>query len=262
MKILKITLRGFYSTGRWLLLVAMLWSLGPAQRVSAGDSILVLAAISTSDALQEIGRDFKRETGTPVDFSFAASSTLARQIQAGAPADVFVSADAARMEQLEKAGLVDKSEIVDLLSNALVVVVPQHSTATVKSAEDLANFGRIAIGDPQTVPVGTYAKHWLESARLWESLNPRLVPSLDARAALATVENGAVDAAIVYRTDAAVSHGLRVVYTVPADPKNPIVYPVAPIRASKQAATAGAFVKYLRGAIARAVWQRFGFVML
>jgi molybdate transport system substrate-binding protein len=221
--------------------------------------ILVFAAASLSEALQEIGAAFERRTGGHVVFSFAGSGDLARQIQAGAPADVFVSADRARMDQLEAAGLVRPADRVDLVSNRLVVVLPAGSPLAVRSAADLLGVRRLALADPVAVPAGAYARQWLEQAGLWAALRERVVPALDVRTALAAVESAAVDAGVVYRTDAAVSRRVRVAFEVADGPA--IVYPAA-VLASSARPLARAFLEELRSPAARAVFERRGFLAL
>jgi molybdate transport system substrate-binding protein len=228
----------------------------------AGERILVFAAASTTDALQEVGRAFTQQHGPQVEFAFGASSDLARQAVAGAPADVFLSADAARMDQVEKAGLVQAGTRVELLSNRLVVVVPVDSKQKVASAADLQGVKRLALADPAAVPAGLYAKAWLERAGVWKELEPRVVPALDVRAALAAVEADRVDAGIVYATDAAQSKRVRVVLTVPEAEGPRIVYPVAALSKGKASEAGRAFVRFLAGDTARRVFERYGFIVL
>lgn len=219
--------------------------------------ILVFAAASLTDSLQALGSAFEKSSGVRIAFSFGASSDLERQIEAGAPANVFFSADTAKMDALEKAGLVAKADRREFLSNVLVVVVPQGSTARIASARDLAAMPRIALADPAAVPAGVYARRWLTSAGVWDEVSPRVIPTLDVRAALAAVAGGDVPAAVVYATDAAVERGVRVAMTVTDGP--PIAYSVARVGASRNPAWADAFVAFLAGPQARAVFERLGF---
>jgi molybdate transport system substrate-binding protein len=220
--------------------------------------ILVFAAASLTDALGEIGADFEQRHGVRVLFSFAGSNALARQIEAGAPADVFVSANLDRMDELERAGLVDPADRVSLLSNRLAVVVAVASGLVIAGPADLGRARRLALGDPEAVPAGIYARRWLEGLGLWEALRERVVPTLDVRAALAAVESGAAEAGIVYRTDAVPSRRVRVAFEVPASEAPRIVYPAA-LLASSTAPEARAFLDHLRSAPARAVFARLGF---
>jgi molybdate transport system substrate-binding protein len=233
--------------------------LGPVAR---GDGIDVFAAASLTDALGAIGRAWEGASGTRVSFNFAGSNDLARQIRAGAPADVFVSADPAQMDTLERAGLVRAGERVDLLSNVLVVVVPRDAAFTPAATAELRRVRRLALADPQAVPAGVYARQWLERVGLWAELRERVVPALDVRAALAAVEAGHVEAGVVYRTDAALAPRARTAFTVPREDGPQITYVAAPLRASKHAAAAAAFVRHLRSAEAASVFERHGFLVL
>lgn len=234
----------------------------PLLGLGAGDSrpeILVFGAASLTESLQYLGRAYEAKTGTHVVFSFGASSDLARQIQAGAPADVFFSADTAKMDALEKAGLVRPGSRREFLSNSLVVVVPSDSTLRVSAAEDLVHLPKIALADPASVPVGIYAKKWLTGLGLWEKIAPRIVPTLDVRAALAAVESGAIPAAIVYRTDAAVAKSARVAFAVSNGPD--ILYSVAPVAVSKSPKAAEDLVVFLAGPDGRAALSKRGFLI-
>ena len=221
--------------------------------------LLVFAAASLSESLQDLGRAYEAKTGENAVFSFGASSDMAREIQAGAPADVFFSADTASMDALEKADLVRAADRREFLSNTLVVVVPADSTLKIATAEDLANLPRIALADPAAVPAGIYAKKWLSGLGLWERIEPKVVPTLDVRAALAAVESGAIPAAVVYRTDAAVAKSARIAFDVTNGPE--IVYSVAPVAASKDPRSAAAFVQFLAGPEGRAEFKKRGFVV-
>jgi molybdate transport system substrate-binding protein len=225
------------------------------------EELSVFAAASLADALTEIGTAWEAASGNHPLFNFGASSDLARQIRAGAPADVFFSADTTQMDTLERQGLVRPAERHDLLSNMLVVIVAEGSTARVTSPRDLAGCASIAIADPQAVPAGVYARTWLEGLGLWEALAPRVVPTLHVRAALAAVESGNAEAGIVYRTDAARSKRARIAFEVEPSQGPPIRYPVAPLATSRQRA-ALAFVAYLRSPAAREVFVRHGFLVL
>lgn len=241
------------------LMVACL-SLLSAPRATA-EELLVSAAASLTDALEEVGKLYEAGSGNKLFFNLAASSDLARQIRAGAPADAFFSADAAQMDLLQQAGDVDPAARVSLLSNSLVVVVPSESTLAIASAKDLATVKHLALADPAAVPAGVYAKSWLESVGAWSLVHSHVVPALNVRAALAAVETEAADAGIVYKTDATMSKRVRVALEVPRDQGPTIVYVVAPLRASKKAG-AQHFVRFLGTPEASRVFERFGFVVL
>jgi molybdate transport system substrate-binding protein len=227
----------------------------------AAEEVAVYAAASLSDALQEVAQGFEKSTGHKVAFNFGGSNDLARQIRAGAPADVFFSADEAQMDGLEAAGLVRAKDRLDVLSNVLVIVVPATSTVRLSGPRDLPALSRLALADPQAVPAGVYARTWLESIGLWERLKERVVPTLNVRAALAAVESENADAGIVYRTDAATSKRVRVAFEVQREQGPAIVYPLAPLVGSKSPATA-ALVGYLTSPAACEVYGRRGFLVL
>ncbi|HEY3124142.1 MAG TPA: molybdate ABC transporter substrate-binding protein [Thermoanaerobaculia bacterium] len=222
-----------------------------------GREILVFAAASLTEALQEIGHAFEASTGSNVRFSFGSSSDLARQIAAGAPADVFFSADTAKMDSLEKAGLVRRGNRREFLSNRLAVVAPARSQLRIRDPRDLLSLPRIALADPEAVPAGIYARRWLESRGLWRQLAPRVVPTLDVRAALAAVETESVAAAIVYKTDALTSKKVRTIYEPVQAP--PILYSVARTESSGKAAAD--LVRFFESSEAAAVFMRYGFVV-
>jgi molybdate transport system substrate-binding protein len=230
-------------------------------RAAAADEVVVFAAASLTDALDEVAHAFEKETGHKVVFNLGGSNDLARQIKAGAPADVFFSADKRQMDDLEAGGLIRARDRVDVLSNSLVVVVPAASAATVGRPADLRTLTRLALADPQAVPAGVYARTWLVSIGLWDGLKDKVVPTLNVRAALSAVESGNADAGIVYRTDAAISKRVKVAFDVPREQGPAIVYPLAPIAASQKPATA-AMIRYLSSEPAREVYRRYGFVVL
>ncbi|HKF41907.1 MAG TPA: molybdate ABC transporter substrate-binding protein [Thermoanaerobaculia bacterium] len=222
------------------------------------EEVLVFAAASLTDSLQEIGKAYVGKTGTAVTFSFGGSSDLERQIEAGAPADVFFSADTAKMDALEKAGFVRHQDRREFLSNWLSVVVLADSKRRLHGPRDLLQFSKIALADPAAVPAGIYAKKWLESAGVWSEVAGRVVPTLDVRAALAAVESGAVEAAVVYRTDARISKKVRSVFDTPARP--PVLYSLAPV--SRAGKAARDFASFLQGQEASAVFDRAGFIVM
>jgi molybdate transport system substrate-binding protein len=224
--------------------------------------VTVFAAASLSDALKEIATQYEPASGDKLKFNLAASSVLARQIKEGAPADVFFSADEAKMDDLAKAGLLADGTRVSLLSNTLVGVVPLDSTAAVTSAADLAKPAvvRLALAEPQTVPAGIYAKEYLQKAGLWEKVSAKVVPTENVRACLAAVESANVDAGIVYKTDALISRKVRVAFEVPAAEGPKISYPLAVIKDSKQPDAASKFATYLASPAARAIFAKYGFL--
>ncbi|HEV8543684.1 MAG TPA: molybdate ABC transporter substrate-binding protein [Verrucomicrobiae bacterium] len=227
-----------------------------------GADLIVYAAASLTDALQEIGGGYEKPSSDHVRFNLGASSLLARQIQEGAPGDIFVSADEEKMDQLERRKLILTDSRVNLLSNALVVVVSNEAAPSLKSASDLLKCRRIALAEPSTVPAGIYAREYLTHLRLWDKLRERVVPTENVRAALAAVESGNVDAGIVYKTDAAISKKVKVAFEVRGEGAPKILYPAAVLSGSKQRDAAGKFLEYLRAPEAKAVFEKFGFVVL
>jgi molybdate transport system substrate-binding protein len=242
-----------------LLALCLLLASFTLRAAGPGPEILVFGAASLTESLQDLGKAYAAKTGETVVFSFGGSNDLARQIQAGAPADVFFSADTAKMDALEKAGLVRAGDRREFLSNALVVIVPSASAAKVASAGDLASFPKIGLADPASVPVGVYAKTWLTGLGLWEKVEPKVVPMLDVRAVLAAVETDAVPVGIVYRTDAAIARSAKIVFTVENGP--PILYSLAPVAASKNPKGAEAFVAFLAGPAGKAEFTKRGFLV-
>jgi molybdate transport system substrate-binding protein len=243
-----------------LLLLCLAASLA-GQGVPEPRPITVSAAVSLSDALRAIAADYGQAGRGAVRFNFGASNVLARQIVEGAPVDLFISADDTQMDVVARAALVKDGSRVDLLGNQLAVVVPSDRPRTFSSIAQIADpaFRRIALGDPAAVPAGVYAKQFLEKEGLWASVASRVVPSASVRAALAAVESGAADAAIVYRTDARTAVRATVAWVVPVDRGPRIVYPAALVRGSKNGDEAARFLDYLRSADAGRVFSRFGF---
>jgi molybdate transport system substrate-binding protein len=246
--------------GRSTLLAAVLVASLTAGGPAAADEITVFAAASLADAVSEIGRAFEASSRHKVAFNFGASSDLARQIRAGAPADVFFSADAAQMDTVEKAGLVRAADRHDVLSNTLVVVVPAGAPRTLAAPAEIASFSRLALADPQAVPAGVYARQYLEAQGLWARVADRVVPTLNVRAALAAVESENVPAAIVYRTDAALSKRVQVAFEVPRETGPRIVYVMAPL--ARTVAAGRALAAALAAPPAVQVYKRYGFIVL
>jgi molybdate transport system substrate-binding protein len=246
-----------------MLLLAVVLSFGsPAM---AGGRLTVFAAASLTEALTEIGQAYGERSGVEVRFSFAASSTLARQIEAGAPADVVALASQEWADYLTERNLVRPETRTSPARNRLVIIVPSASSAALSdppnTAEIAAVLGpqdRIAIGDPAHVPAGMYAREALENLGLWPSIASRLAPSDNVRAALALVARGETPLGVVYATDAAISTGVRVVATLPTDSHAPISYPFA-ITSHGDRTAAEQFLTFTTGAEGRAIFARFGF---
>ena len=227
-------------------------------------SLLVSTAASLSEAIDAIADRFEEEQGIRILLNVAGSQILASQIIEGAPADVFISADVLQMERAVAAGRIDLASRVDLLSNQLVIVVPSDRAGTAAGPRDLLkpSIERIAIGDPEAVPAGVYARRYLESQKLWERVAERIVPASSVRAALRAVEAGTVDAGIVYRTDVWTSAGALVAFAVPLGDGPPIVYPAAVARDAPNPVGAARFVDYLQHDAARQRFDAAGFINL
>lgn len=227
--------------------------------------LLVFAAASLTNVLGELAQSYEKQSGNKVKLSFAASSVLARQIEAGGKADVFMSADQEWMDYLAERGLLDAKSRRDLVGNRLVLIAPADSKVQLaiapgfKLAETLGE-GRLATGDPDTVPVGRYAKTALTNLGVWQSVADRLVRAENVRAALTYVARGEAPLGIVYATDAQIDQKVRVVATFPDNSHAPITYPAA-ATASAVPGAAG-FLAYLGGAEAAPVWKKYGFVEL
>jgi len=240
---------------------------GPGKATSGEAPVTVFAAASTTEVMREAGRRFEQAAGIEVVFSFDSSSNLARQIKAGSPADVFISADEFWMDELAAAGLICAGTRRDLLANDLVMIAPIDAlrfdvevTSDFDFAARLPQIQRIAVGDPAHVPAGRYARQALESLGWWESLKGRLVPTLDVRSALRLVELDEVDAGIVYATDAHESAKVVVVARFSDESHEPIRYPMALCRDS---ASARQFIDFLTTPeVVVDVFERAGFRML
>lgn len=225
--------------------------------------ISVFAAASLTDSLKEIAAGYEKSSGDKITFNLGASSTLARQIEAGAPADIFFSADESQMNGLAKQGLIDPATRKSRLGNVLVIVVTTDSTLQINSAGDLTNAAvkQIALADPKAVPAGVYAKAWLTQQQLWPAIEPKVVPTENVRAALAAVESGNVEAGVVYKTDAGISKKVKVAYEVPAKDAPDISYPMALVKDSMQPAAAKKFLNYLDSKEAGDIFKKFGFIL-
>jgi molybdate transport system substrate-binding protein len=223
--------------------------------------ILVFAAASLSDALQSIASDYEKESGHKVIFNFAASSILARQIQEGARADLFFSADEEKMDQLQKRSFIREGSRRSLLSNRLVVVVPKDTSFVPSKAQDLTRAKRIALAEPNTVPAGIYARRYLEKERLWANLKNNIIPTENVRGALSAVASGNADWAIVYKTDASMSLKVKIAYEIPESADLKISYPAAVLKEGKQPGAALHFLAYLQSPKAADVFRHYGFIV-
>ena len=232
----------------------------PAQ---ARDKIVVFAAASLTNAMQDIAAAYEAKTHAHVVNSFASSSTLARQIENGAPAGIFASADTQWMDYVEKRGLIQKASRRNVIGNALVLITPESSPLRPRAIDahldwmTLLGGGRLALGDPDHVPAGIYAKQALTHLGMWDALSAHLAPAEDVRAALVYVDQGETPLGIVYLTDARSDPKVKVVGVFPDDSHPPIVYPFALVKGAGSAART--YFKFLTGKSAMVIFARYGF---
>jgi len=227
--------------------------------------ILVFAAASLTDAMQEISAAYEKSAHVTVKSSFDSSSVLARQIEAGASADVFFSADKAWMDYLESRNLIQPASRANVLGNRLVLIAPAQSHIELKIAPHFPlaaalGDGRLATGDPDSVPAGRYARSALTALGVWDEIAPRLARAENVRVALLYVDRGEAPLGIVYASDALADKRVRVVDTFPASTHEPIVYPIALTKSAKS--QAAGFVSYLGGPQGRDIFVRHGFTVL
>ncbi|MCC3407884.1 MAG: molybdate ABC transporter substrate-binding protein [Microcoleus sp. PH2017_10_PVI_O_A] len=224
-------------------------------------SLTVSAAISLAPALTEIKTVYQSSNPkVNITYNFGASGALAQQIQQGAPVDVFFSAAGKQMDALQQANLLLNQTRRNLLTNRLVLIAPKNS-AVVRDFKQLtdAKIKKIAIGEPNSVPVGQYAQEMLTKLGLWQQIKPKLVFGNNVRQVLTFVESGNVDAGIVYVTDAKTSDKVTVQLTAATNLHSPIVYPLAVIRNSRSLVAAKKFIEFLAGDRAKIVFQKYGF---
>ena len=232
----------------------------------AQESITVFAAASLKNALDDADAAFAKATGVKVVASYEASSALARQIEAGAPADAFISADLRWMDYVAGKNLIKADTRVNLLGNRLVLIAPTDSKLDhVAIGRDfdiakLAGDGRIAVADVKAVPAGLYTKAALEKLGAWAAAEPKLAMAENVRATLAFVARGETPLGIVYETDAKIEPKVKVVGVFPEDSYPPVTYPVAATATSKPAAVR--YVQFLRGSAAKAIFEKYGFSFL
>src|SRR5882724_7095146 len=248
----------------WLALSACLAAL-QSFAAQPDKGITVFAAASLTNALQELGDAFTKDSSIAGRFSFAASSALARQIENGSRADMFFSADLEWMDYLESRKLIQPATRRDVVGNQLVLIAPADSKIVLKVQPHFAlaatlGKGRLATGDPDSVPVGRYAHEALANLGVWDEVSARLVRADSVRSALAFVDRGEAALGIVYATDALIDKKVRVVDTFPAATHMPIVYPVALTIGAKP--DAAKFLAYIRGPEGSAAFQRHGFTPL
>jgi len=237
------------------------------QAFADNSKITVFAAASLTNAMQDIATQYQKGKTVEIASSFASSSTLARQIEAGAPADLFISADQKWMDYAVSKDAIKTDTRETLLGNSLVVVAPKASKigdVAINAKTDWASLlkgGRLAVGDPDHVPAGIYAKEALQKLGAWDTLSPKLAPAEDVRGALALVERDEAPLGIVYGSDAVASKGVKVVGTFPEDSHKKVEYPIAIVKGHDNP-TVSAFYTYLKGPEAAAIFQRYGFTTI
>ncbi len=240
-----------------------LWGMALIQPgpVMGAQELTVSAAASLTNAFPEIGKQFEKEhPGTKVIFNFAASGPLLQQIAQGAPVDVFASADQKTMDQAQEKGLMVPASRKNFVSNTLVLIVPQDSKLALTGPKDLASptVKKVAVGNPATVPAGRYTEKALTQAKLWETLQPKLILGESVRQVLDYVSRGEVDVGFVYATDAAIAKG-KVKIMAEVQGHQPIVYPVAVVAASQKQALGREFLDFLATPEGVAILSKYGF---
>ena len=250
---------------RFVRAVVMIGLLVGSAMLHAEEPVRVFAAASLTNALTDIGAKWKSSGHPTPSLAFAASSGLAKQIDSGAPADVFASADSTWMDYLDQRGKIDKGSRVNLLGNELVLIAPKGKPVAVDMEPDFnlagAFTGKLCTGEPGVVPVGIYAQQSLQNLGWWDALQGRIVGTDDVRTALAFVERGECPLGIVYATDAKISDKVEVVARFPESTHNPIVYPIALVKGGR--ADARAFIEYMTTSPdAAAIYAQYGFTRL
>lgn len=214
----------------WLI-ISLLWLTACDRTPREDDALTVFAAASLSDVVTDIAECYEKQTGKSVYCHFASTSTLARQIEAGAPADLFLSAHRDWIDYLQDRELIDASSRIDFAHNRLIVITPIGRVAH-GELRDILRRGRIAMGDPAHVPAGVYAKQALQSLNLWNDVKDRVIAASDVRGALRLVEMGEAEAGIVYATNVRLTPSVHVAGQIPGDAHDPIVYTAAVVRNS------------------------------
>ncbi len=233
---------------------------GPQKEAPKKETATVFLAASLGDVVKELAEDFERETGVALTLNAGASGALRKQIELDAPADLFISADTAQIDALQKEGRIASGSRRVLAQNRLVIALPKAVEADSNLPGSLREprYKRIAIAEPESAPAGRYAKQALEAAGIWNDLKDKLVIADDVRAAAKYAELETVDAAIVYQTDAAANPKLQVAYTFPSNSHDPCLY-VAGVIANRPPSAASKFLDYIASPAAQAVWRKHGF---
>lgn len=237
---------------------------GQSSSSSAPAGITVAAAASLTDVTKEIATDYKKaQPNVTLTFTYGSSGALQTQIEQGAPVDVFMSAATKQMDALDKENLIDTGTRKNLLENKLVLITPKNSTLGIKSFSDVSGdkVKTVALGDPKSVPAGQYAQQVFTTLNSWDQIKAKANLGTDVRQVLSWVESGNADCGVVYATDAATSKNITVVCEAPSGSCDPVIYPVAVLKSSKQAAASESFIKYLQTKRAAAIFEKYGFAM-
>lgn len=255
-------------TARLFAFIAVMFTLTAAPQIAAAqDTLTVFAAASMKNALDETNAAFGKASGVKVTASYAASSALAKQIEQGAPADVFLSADLQWMDYVAEHKLIKPDTRVNLLGNKLALIASKDSKldhVAIGEGFDIAKLagdGRIAVADVRAVPAGLYAKAALEKLGAWKAAEPKLAMAENVRATLAFVARGETPIGIVYETDAKIEPGVKIVGTFPDGSHPAVTYPVAATTSAKSAATER-YLSFLRSGTAKAIFEKYGFSFL
>jgi molybdate transport system substrate-binding protein len=226
--------------------------------------VYISAAASLTDALTEIQSEYAKESNAQLIFNFAGSGTLQKQIQEGAPADLFISASEPHMNTLEEAGLIDTESRKDLLKNTVTLIVAAEKEDVIKDLTALtsSDVDSIAIGTPESVPAGQYAQEAFESLGIWDELQPKLVLAKDVRQVLDYVDTGNVDCGLVYLSDGKLLETGIIVENMPVDSHAPVVYPAALIKDSAQQEAATKFYEFIQNDFSKGVFDKYGFEVL
>ena len=255
-----------FPLARYLVALSILFGSAHSPALAQDNSLTVFAAASMKNALDDIDAAFATKTGIKIVASYAASSMLAKQIEQGAPADIFLSADTDWMDYATARKNINEPTRVNLLGNSIVLIAPKDSkidNVTIGPGFDLAKLagdGKIATGDVKAVPVGKYAKAALEKLGAWQAAEPKFAMADSVRAALTLVTRGEAALGIVYSTDAKVEPGVKIVGTFPADSHPSIIYPVAATATAK--AQAADYLAFLRSSVAKTILEKYGFTFL
>lgn len=238
----------------------------PAAEGSAeeGVTVNISAAASLSEALIEIQTEYAKESNDTLQFNFAGSGSLQKQIQEGAPCDLFISASKAHMDTLEGAGFINTESRKDMLGNTLTLIASKEKADVVKGKDSLtsANVESISIGEPETVPAGKYAQQSFESLKISDEVKDKIVLAKDVKQVLEYVETGNVDCGLVYKSDAMLLETGIIVEDMPAGSHDPIIYPAALIKDAEQLEAAADFYEFLQTDYTKAVFEKYGFVVL